>query len=614
MMDRPVIFAAVTLLVLHHFGCTPPPDPVSTDTAMFRGNPQHTGVYDTNTVRHFDQVQWAFETGGPVRSSPAVANGVVYFGSGDGRLYAVDAETGKERWRFETGGAVHGSAAVAGGLVYISSRDHYLYALDAQTGNLEWKFATGEELPFEWGWDYYLSSPAVVDGSVYFGSGDGNLYAVDGLTGQEKWRFKTGSRLRSSPAVYQEGVYVGGMDGRLHAVDRLSGESKWTFETEGASLDSTTIGFDRTSIQSSPAVLEGAIVFGSRDGHLYSVDLDTGKQRWRFDHEVSWVISAPTFSSDLVLAGTSDGHFFNAVNLSSGEEKWRFKVPKRIFSSGAVADGVVFFGCFDGNLFALDAGTGEELWRFRTADSVMSSPVVKNGVVYFGSDDGRLYALTGKASDEPGRPLPRKAVFWRDSKQWKWYRGDETTRDYLTAEGYELLDDESLAVFFEERVADDTPSVVVSTVDSLPQSVLGQSSAPGLLRRYLDAGGKVVWLGFAPFALVMDPQTGQPTGMDESGLERILGIDQSRVDAAKYGAEATDEGIRWGMPPWWVGAMAIESEHVTTVLGIDENGKTSAWVKSFGGPEGTGFIRLWGRQEPIADLSYVKAVAEYGIR
>ena len=100
-------------------------------------------------------------------SSPAVLAGVVYFGSGDNYVYAVDAATGALRWKYKTGNVVHGSPALAGGMVYVGSFDTYFYALDAATGILAWKLKTWDDDP-----SHLLTcipgSAAVVDGIVYF--------------------------------------------------------------------------------------------------------------------------------------------------------------------------------------------------------------------------------------------------------------------------------------------------------------------------------------------------------------------------------------------------------------------------------------------------------------
>ena len=75
---------------------------------------------------------------------------------------------------------------------------------------------------------------------------------------------------------------------------------------------------------------------------------------------------------------------------------WTFKAKEGIHSTAAIADGRVFVGCDDGNLYALDFKTGKKQWTFATDDIVESSPLVHNGRVYFGSSDGFVYALTTK--------------------------------------------------------------------------------------------------------------------------------------------------------------------------------------------------------------------------
>ena len=150
---------------------------------------------------------WKRPTSGPVPCTPAVANGMVYAASYDGKFYALNAQTGAIKWKFATGGerrfeakGIHGlepktqtmadqydiflsSPVVMQGAVYFGSGDGNLYALDAASGELKWKFKTG---------DVVHSSPAYVDGTLYFGSWDSFFYAVDAATGKEKWRFHGG--------------------------------------------------------------------------------------------------------------------------------------------------------------------------------------------------------------------------------------------------------------------------------------------------------------------------------------------------------------------------------------------------------------------------------------
>ena len=184
----------------------------SQDAPMFRANPARTGVFPSDGPTTLSELVWTFKT--DVRnvgfvSSPAIADGVVYVGSEDGRLYALDAATGQEKWSFKTDGEVYSSPAVAGGMVYVGSGDERLYALDARTGQEKWTFQTD---------DGVYSSPAVAGGMIYIGSFDGRLYALDARTGQEKWSFKTGSQVLSSPAVAGGVVYFVDTEGYLYAV------------------------------------------------------------------------------------------------------------------------------------------------------------------------------------------------------------------------------------------------------------------------------------------------------------------------------------------------------------------------------------------------------------
>src|SRR5262252_7305893 len=89
----------------------------------FHGNNARTGIYQTSGPKTLKGVKWQFKTAGAIASSPAVANGVVYIGSADGALYAVDQKSGQQKWKAQTRGPVASSPAVAEGLVFCLSYD-----------------------------------------------------------------------------------------------------------------------------------------------------------------------------------------------------------------------------------------------------------------------------------------------------------------------------------------------------------------------------------------------------------------------------------------------------------------------------------------------------------
>ncbi len=153
---------------------------------------------------------WRMATGGNIDSSPTVANGVIYFGSDDHHLYALEADSGKLVWGYRTGGKVASTPTVANGIVYFGSEDNYVYALRTDTGRLLWRYGTGDDVN---------SSPAVADGVVYVGSDDNFLYALKANTGELLWRYETGGNVDSAPVVMAGVVYVSTNDGYLYALD-----------------------------------------------------------------------------------------------------------------------------------------------------------------------------------------------------------------------------------------------------------------------------------------------------------------------------------------------------------------------------------------------------------
>ena len=136
---------------------------------MFHHDLTHTGYY-TSIAPNTNQTLWNYTTGNNVRSSPAVAGGVVYVGSADNRVYALNAATGAFIWSYATGGLGSSSspAVACTTKVFVGSTDGDVYCLDASTGALIWKYATGGAVH---------SSPAVGDGTVFVGSDDHKVYA-----------------------------------------------------------------------------------------------------------------------------------------------------------------------------------------------------------------------------------------------------------------------------------------------------------------------------------------------------------------------------------------------------------------------------------------------------
>jgi len=411
---------------------------------MFRGNPQHTGVYQAAGVPKFSKVKWKFHTNGSVFSSPAVAGGVVYVGSSDGILYAVGIESGTLKWKFPTGSRVASSPAVDGGVVFFASYDGNFYAVDTATGKKQWSFKTAGERRFAGKhlhgsvpmaetmpdpFDFYLSSPTVWNGVVYFGSGDGNVYALDEASGTLKWKFQTGDVVHASPAIADGALFIGSWDSYFYALDAATGNEKWRFKTgEDPNIH------NQVGIQSSAAVNDGVVYFGCRDSNLYALDAASGQKKWAFNNKGSWVIGSPAVNDGKVYFATSDTSTLYAVDANSGSAVMSLKYNRwPLFSSPAIAGNMLYMGSHEGKLMAIDLAAQKTAWTFQTDGSiqngaaytkqdgtpkyeaaftddfyetmvigvnkmmtvgaVLSSPVVVDNVIYVGSADGNLYAL-----------------------------------------------------------------------------------------------------------------------------------------------------------------------------------------------------------------------------
>jgi len=412
--------------------------------ATFHGDVARTGVYASSGPVNPPSVQWTFKAAGPVVTSPAIANGVLYIGSLSGHLYAIDQQTGQEKWNFKSRMPIASSPAVAGDTVYLVSSAGSLAAIDAATGQPRWVFAHEYEKKFEArglhgyapaaqtipdAWDVFTSSPAVANGKVYYGSGDGNVYAVDAGTGVLQWKFATQDVVHASPAFVNGVIYVGSYDGNFYALDAETGMQKWMFAGGQDPAMHNQVGF-----QSSPAVVDGTVYVGCRDAHVYALDAATGRKKWDYPTSKSWVNGTPAVRDGTVYVGTSDSSRFMALDARTGRPRFNFDARSYVFSSAALAGGLAYFGSHNGKLYAVDVKTGAAAWEFQTEASrtdplnvvnpdgsldqaafapvfgdfqdmyidfyrfvsiggIMGSPAVDQGAVYFGSLDGNVYAL-----------------------------------------------------------------------------------------------------------------------------------------------------------------------------------------------------------------------------
>jgi hypothetical protein len=278
---------------------------------------------------------WNYTTDGEVISSPAVADGYVYVGSG-WDMYCLNATTGALVWSYTTDYYVESSPAIAHGRVFVGSFDRKLYCLNATTGTFVWSYSTEDRI---------YSSPAVADGRVYVGSLDEKMYCLDATTGALVWNYTTDGEVISSPAVAGGYVYVGsGWD--MYCLNAATGDLAWLFEQHG-------------NVDSSPAVTGGCVYVGSDDGKVYCMPMiftpsithpaDINHIMWIGSDAIYWTIK------DTTPGKRSYSIYCNGVPVSNGS--W-YSGGTDGFATIQIND--LFIGIYNYTIIAID-GQGRSI-------------------------------------------------------------------------------------------------------------------------------------------------------------------------------------------------------------------------------------------------------------
>jgi outer membrane protein assembly factor BamB len=273
------------------------PFTVRTNWAQFRFDDRHSGfnpyenVLDPSNVSGL-VVTWKTSLGCGYcsYSSPAVVNGVVYVGSGNGNVYAFDAATGALRWIASAGSEVISSPTVASGVVLPRERQR-------QPLRLRRRDRCSALDPIE---EHNAPSPAVTNGVVCLGGAEHALHAFNARTGLAIWSRYTGAPISSVPAVANGVVYVGSQDGLVYAFDAATGRLRWSTPTGLAAP---------APIVSSPAVANRVVYIGSLDHKLYAFDAETG-QTLSNPTTGGQVNSSPAVANGLVYLASGDGNLY----------------------------------------------------------------------------------------------------------------------------------------------------------------------------------------------------------------------------------------------------------------------------------------------------------------
>lgn len=306
---------------------------------------------------------WAFEAPSLIEFPPAVDDGLVVFGVNSGRVYALDARTGRVRWARIQKGEIASTPAIAGDRVLVSSMDGRVTAYRRAGGRPLWSWSSGGS-PIE-------SSPLVHEGLVYVGAWNGTLSAIDVATGRTRWTYHAPGEIKGSVALAGPNVVVGDYAGHVHALDARTGALRWSFD-------------GGRRFYGGPGVSGGLVVIGDVGGAVIALDARTGAERWRHSTGGAYVYSSPAIAGGRVFIGNYGGTF-QALDLATGALRWSFDAGERISGSATVVDGTVYTAVLyqDGaprHTYGLDVRTGRVVYR---GDDGRYSPAVGAGATLY---------------------------------------------------------------------------------------------------------------------------------------------------------------------------------------------------------------------------------------
>ncbi|NJD53243.1 MAG: hypothetical protein FIB07_10285 [Candidatus Methanoperedens sp.] len=334
------------------------------------GDPVHSGFADTAPIPL--ELRWKYKIGGPDISAPVVNEGVLFIGSDDNNLYAIDVKTGKLKWSFPTQGKVY-TPTSKDSMIFAASFDNYIYALDIE-GDLEWKYNTASS----------MFSPPVAYENVLYGGFDKYAYAIYINNGSIKWKYETEGFIGSTPAIAQGIVYFGSNDNYIYAIDYENQSLVWKKRTN-------------RGISSSPAVVNGKVYIGSDDNNFYVFDMRDGTLKWskRTNGRIS---SSPAIIGKKVYIGSEDT-FLYAFSIDNGDIIWKFQTNDRIDSSPIVTRDLVYVGSRDGTIYILDHD-GKLVEKYDELESGIKSLALSDNMLFAVTQNGYVSAF--------GAPDPRE--------------------------------------------------------------------------------------------------------------------------------------------------------------------------------------------------------------
>jgi eukaryotic-like serine/threonine-protein kinase len=358
-------------------------------------------------------LKWKYQTGGQVYSSPAIVNGMVYFGSNDKYIYALNAQTGAKIWSFKTNYPQRSSPAVYDGKLYTGADDGNIYCLNALTGTQLWMVPAGGITYFGHGMDLEAmrSSPMVYNGRVYVGSLDKNLYCLDANSGAVIYKFAAGGEVTSTAAIIAgDGIYFTANTPPISSRDTPLNWTTTNFTLYKLGFDGTiawTFGLPRTSITlsnqihydcpMSPTVVNGKVYIHDDVSSIYCLNATTSAVIFKAPLTAGGTgreylsISSILYANDRIWS--PDYFAISCFNATTGAKLYTQWLGRELLVSCTYAYGKVYVGNEEGTFRVIAEDTGKTLSYYHPGTNMWGSPCLSNGYLYWGCGDFYMYCF-----------------------------------------------------------------------------------------------------------------------------------------------------------------------------------------------------------------------------
>ena len=334
---------------------------------------------------------WHKSLKGGLYSTPVTDGENLYIGDDVGMFYCLDLHTGATKWTFDTGMRIVGSPAVADGVVVFGSANYNIYGLDTKTGKPRWTFTTKQAV---------MGAATIHEGVAYIGGGDGRMFAFDLKTGALKWSFnELKNYVLTRPLVYNDKLYFGAWDTYLYALHLKDGSLawKWSNGKSNPKLSPASVW---------PVAADGKIFITAPDRYFTCLDAETGAEVWRtkefkvretvgLSEDGKTVYSKCMWDTVVAISTSSlSPHRLIASSPSGVEVLWTSHAGFGYEHNPAMPlekDGTLWVSTKNGLLLGMDAKTGKVLWRHKIGNSILNTPLPLSGKeCIFTSSEGTI--------------------------------------------------------------------------------------------------------------------------------------------------------------------------------------------------------------------------------